>query len=231
MNRSPVNLRWLIILPLLAVTVAAQSAPTDQMVAPPVSYSSISQLNSMLTQLEQASQATQTDLSKMRIDRWKTDSGTKKQTQSNIESLQRNLQGALPEMVGQLKSSPENLTSTFKLYRNLDALYNVFGSVVEAAGAFGSKDEFQSLENDLSSLERSRRVFAERMETLAGAKEQELTRLRTQVQSAQSAASAAPPKKVIVDDNEPPKKTTKKKTVPKPPKTPTTTPDAQSQPH
>lgn len=231
MNRSPVNLRWLIILPLLAVTVAAQSAPNDQMVAPPVSYSSISQLNSMLTQLEQASQATQTDLSKMRIDRWKTDSGTKKQTQSNIESLQRNLQGALPEMVGQLKSSPENLTSTFKLYRNLDALYNVFGSVVEAAGAFGSKDEFQSLENDLSSLERSRRVFAERMETLAGAKEQELTRLRTQVQSAQSAASAAPPKKVIVDDNEPPKKTTKKKTVPKPPKTPTATPDAQSQPH
>ncbi len=74
----------------------------------------------------------------------------------------------LPEIIAELKASPESLTSTFKLYRNLDALYDVFESVAESAGAFGSKDEFQSLENDVSAFERLRRSVAERMETLAG---------------------------------------------------------------
>ena len=41
------------------------------------------------------------------------------------ESIQRNLQSALPEMISQLSNSPENLAASFKLYRNLDALYYV----------------------------------------------------------------------------------------------------------
>src|SRR5213079_1333420 len=116
----------------------------------------------------------------------------------------------LPEIITELRNSPENLEATFKLYRNLDALYDVFGSVVESAGAFGSKNEFQSLENDLNSLERVRRAFADRMDALASSKEGELARLRTALQNAQAAA-AQPPKKVVVDDTEPPKKTPKKK--------------------
>jgi len=98
--------------------------------------------------------------------------------------------------------------------------------VVESAGAFGSKDEFQSVQNDLSAIERSRRELAERMETLTTAKEAELTQLRTQVRDLQAAAAPPPvaPKKVVVDDTEPPKKVVKKKTVPKPPKpSPSTT--------
>jgi multidrug efflux pump subunit AcrA (membrane-fusion protein) len=182
----------------------------------PVSYSSVNQLNGMLSQLEQASQAAQLDLAKLRIDKWKVDSGSKRQTQSNVESVQRNLQAALPEMIAELKASPENLNATFKLYRNLDALYNVFGSVAESTGAFGSKDEFQSLENDLSSFEKARRSFADRMESLAGAKEAEVTRLRAALQSAQASAPAEPPKKIVVDDNPPAKKPAKKKAAPKP---------------
>jgi len=170
----------------------------------------------MLSQLEQASQATQLDLAKLRIDKWKVDSGSKRQTQDNVESVQRNLQAALPEMIAELKASPENLAATFKLYRNLDALYNVFGSVAESTGAFGSKDEFQSLENDLSSFEKARRSFADRMESLAGAKEAEVTRLRAALQSAQASAPAEPPKKIVVDDQAPPKKPVKKKAAAKP---------------
>jgi hypothetical protein len=155
------------------------------------------------------------DLAELRIDRWKIDSGSKRQTQGNVDSVQRNLQSALPEMIAELKASPESLTSTFKLYRNLDALYNVFGSVTESTGAFGSKDEFQSLENDLSAFEKARVAFAERMESLSGAKEAEVTRLRAALQNAQTVA--APPKKIVVDDDAPPKKPpAKKKPAPKP---------------
>jgi hypothetical protein len=96
-------------------------------------------MNALLAQLEEASQAAQLDLAKMRIEKWKTDSGSKRQAEGNAESIQRNLKTALPEIIAELKASPESLTFTFKLYRNLDALYDVFESVAESAGAFGSK--------------------------------------------------------------------------------------------
>ena len=217
--RSTFRRYW--VLPLLLAAAAAQVTPAaPSAAAPPVPYASVSQLNLVLSQLEQVSQSMQVNLAKLRIEKWKTDSNTKHGTQADVDSIERNLQMALPEIVGELRASPENIAATFKLYRNLDALYDVFGPVVESAGAFGSKDEFQSVQNDLSSLERSRRALAERMETLASTKEGELTQLRTQVRDLQAAAAPppAPPKKVVVDDTEPPKKPVKKKPVPKPPK-------------
>src|SRR5882672_1818309 len=217
------RLRCLSVLPL-CLAVCAQVISANQPVPQgPVSYSSVNQLNGMLSQLEQASQAAQLDLAKLRIEKWKIDSGSKHQTQGNVESVQRNLQSALPEMITELRASPENLAATFKLYRNLDALYNVFGSVAESTGAFGSKDEFQALENDLSAFEKARRAFADRMESLAGAKEAEVARLRVALQSAQASISAEPPKKVVVDDA-PPKKPAKKKSAAKPAPTPGTAP-------
>ena len=133
MRRNPFfRLRCLSVLPL-CLAVSAQVISANQPVPQgPVSYASVNQLNGMLSQLEQASQAAQLDLAKLRIDKWKVDSGSKLQAQGNVESVQRNLQAALPEMIAELKASPENLNATFKLYRNLDALYNVFGSVTES---------------------------------------------------------------------------------------------------
>ncbi len=201
-----------------------------QVVPPPVPYASVSELNGIIGQLEQASEATQVDLSKLRIEKWKTDSGTKKQTLGNVDSIKRNLQGALPEIVTQLRNSPEDLTASFKIYRNLDALYDVLGNVTESAGAFGSKDEFQSLSNDLSALERSRHSFAQRMESLTASKEAELNQLRSQVKILQAAAPPPPPKKIIVDDNEPKKPAPKKKAIPRPPAKQSTTPAQPAQP-
>jgi hypothetical protein len=164
----------------------------------------------------------------VRVERWKTDGATKKQGLGDVESIQRNLQTALPEMIGQLRNAPEDLTVTFKLYRNLDALYNVMSGVVESAGAFGPKDDFQTLSNDLNTFEVTRKQFAERMNTLSTTKEQEIIRLRADLKTAQAAIPVAPPKKTVVDDTEPPKKpAVKKKPIPKKPAT-TTTPAAST---
>src|SRR6476646_2289944 len=154
---------------LLCVGVCVAQVPD-----PPVSYSSISELNQLLAGLQQASQSIQDDLSHLRIEKWKTDSNTKKQSQSDVESVQRNLQSALPGMLNDLKNSPESAPLTFKVYRNLDALYDVMNSVVESAGSFGNKEEFQSLNKDLAALEESRRNFAGRMDKVANAKEIEI---------------------------------------------------------
>jgi hypothetical protein len=148
------------VLPFLVAMAMAQGTPSPAPAAsaaagsgPAVPYASLSQLNLLLSQLEQVAQATQVDLAKLRIEKWKIDSNTKRSTSADVDSLQRNLQMALPEIIAQLRASPENVGATFKLYRNLDALFDVLGPVVESAGAFGAKDEFQSVQNDLSAIE------------------------------------------------------------------------------
>jgi len=196
----------------------------------PVSYASVTQLNGMLAQLEETSKNTQADLVKLRLERWKTDSSYKKQTLGNVDSIQRNLQGALPQIISELRASPEDLPASFKLYRNLDALYDVLGSVAEGTGAFGTKDDLQALSNDLSGFEATRKQMAERIETLATSKEAEIVRLRTDLKALQAQAKPqpAPPKKIIVDDTEPAKKPApKKKPVAKPPATGSSTTPAK----
>jgi len=190
----------------------------------PVSYASVSQLNGLLGQLEETSKNTQADLVKLRIERWKTDNNSKKTALANVDSIQRNLQGALPEIIAGLRAAPEDLPATFKLYRNLDALYDVMGNVVELAGAFGSKDDVQSLANDLSAFEGTRKQMAERIETLSSAKEAEIVRLRADLKTAQAAIPVEPPKKIVVDDNEPVKKPPVKKKAATKPKTTTDKP-------
>jgi hypothetical protein len=206
----------------------ASAAPSPQGAA--VSYASVTQLNGLLAQLEATAKTTQADLMKLRIDRWKTDGGTKKQALGNVDSIQRNLQNALPAIIAQLRGAPEDMTATFKLYRNLDALYDVLGSVAESTGAFGSKDDLQALSTDLNDFEATRKQVAERLESLAASKEQEIVRLRTDLKTAQAAVPVEPPKKIVVDDNEPAKKpAVKKKPVAKKPATTTTPPPAPAQ--
>jgi hypothetical protein len=195
---------------------AATAAPSMQG-SQPVSYASVTQLNGLLAQLEASSKTTQADLVKLRIEHWKTSTASKKETLEKVDSIQRNLQGALPEVIAQLRAAPEDLPTTFKLYRNLDALCDVVGSVAEDTGAFGAKDELQSLTNDLSGFDGTRKQVAQRMESLSAAKEAEILRLRADLKTAQAAIPAAPPKKIVVDDNEPPKKpAVKKKPAAKP---------------
>ena len=216
---------------VLAIETLAQepTTPTASSSPAPVAYASVNELNGILDQVKMTAASMQTDLGNVRIEKWKTDPANKRQAQGNLDSIQRNLQAALPEIISQVSASPEDLTSSFKLYRNLDALYDVFGSVVESAGAFGSRDEFQSLSKDMEGLESARHAMGERMQKLTAAKEGELTRLRAQVK--QLSAVPPPPKKVIVDDTEPEQKPAPKKKTSKPmPTKKPTAPTSQSPP-
>ncbi len=197
----------------LLASKAARAQSTTGNSPPPVAYASAAEVNNILAQVRETSQNIDADLGKMRIEKWKADSGIKRDVQGNVESVRRNLQSALPEMITQLSNAPEDIAASFNLYRNLDALYDVVGQVVEAAGALGSKDEYQNLSNDMSSLQSVRRTLGERMQNLAAAKESELTRLRNQVRTLQAATPPEPPKKVIIDDTVPPKKPIKKKSA------------------
>ncbi len=207
----------------LASIVLAQTAAVPQSSGAPVSYASVTEVSGVLAQLNQASQTLTDDLGKLRVERWKADGDTKRQSLANLESLQRNLQNALPAMTSKLSAAPDSLTNTFQIYRNIGALYDVLSNLAESAGAFGSKDEFQMLANDSSSIEKVRRALGERMDKLASAKESELSDLHNQVKVLRAAAPPAPPTRVIIDDDKP-KKPVKKKTANKPTPKPATPP-------
>jgi len=216
--KSPliISLQALPVLAMVFVSSFSQMSAQQQSSAQtPVSYASVSQLNELLGSLEQTSQTSTADLGKLRVDRWKMDSGSKKQTQADVDSLLRNLQAALPHVVSELRAAPEDIAATFKLYHNLDALHDVLRSVAETAGAFASRDEYQPLANDANALDTVRRSLADRLQNLAAAKEAELGHLRAELKAAQ-AAPPPPPKKIVVDDNQPaPKRAVKKKAAPK----------------
>jgi hypothetical protein len=166
-----------------------------------------------LDRLQAAASQANSDLAYMHIQKWKADGTTKQQAQANAESIQRNLTSALPALIAGVRTAPQDLSAQFKLYRNLNALYDVFASLTESAGAFGAKSDYEALAQQLAVFDSVRRSLGDSLENLTSSTQTELNQLRTEVQSLQqrAAAAATPPKKVVVDDNEPVKKTTKKK--------------------
>ncbi len=207
---------------MLAVAAAQVSAPppnTAKQPAPgPVAniQAPLSEITTSLPQLSQAIENARVDLARLRIERWKTDSNTKRQAQANAESLQRNMTAALPAIMDQVRANPGSIAAAFKLYRNVNALYDVMSSLTESAGAFGPKEEYQALANDAGQLDNLRRSLADRVEAMAGARDAQIAQLEARARAA-AAAAATPPKKIVIDDTEsakkPAKKSAKKKTT------------------
>lgn len=204
----------------LALPVAAQvGAPASGSTASARSSASSTapvagpgNVSPLLAQVQATARTTTADVSLLSIRRWKVANDTKHDAETKAESIQRNLTVALPAIVSQVQTSPNDFAANFKLYRNLDVLYDVLASLAESAGAFGSRNEFEPLAADLNRIDQARRALGDRLEALASTKDAEIARLQGQVKTARTAASAQP-KKVIVDDDDkkPAKKTAKKK--------------------
>src|SRR5512146_2677304 len=221
---------FILLLALLSLPAAAQARGQNVTPPTPVPYATANQVNALMSQLESTATASASDLSRLRINKWKAPGSAKQQSESNRQSILRNLETALPGMISAVRANPDDIAASFTLYRNLDALYDVFSSVAESAGAFGPRDDYQPLANDLNSIEQIRRDLADRISTLASSKETELARLRNEVRAAQAAAQAAPPKKVIIDDNAPVKKPVRKKRAVHHPVNKTTNGEAEKKP-
>ncbi len=204
------------------------NAPS-QAAQPPIGSYSTTPVTSELDRLQAASAAIDSAISRLKIEKWKADANSKRQAQSNAESIQRNLKSALPGMMTGVRSAPQDLGASFKLYRNVNALYDVMSSLTESTGAFGPKSDYDALAQQLDSLDGVRRSLGDSLEQLAATTQSQLDQLRTQVKTLQAAATVAPPpKKTVVDDSEPAKKSTtvhkKKASKPTSSGTPNSTP-------
>ena len=172
------------------------SAPA-QVPATSAASPNLGQLAQTLNGVDQFSQRAGVDLARLRIEKWKTGSEHKQQAQADADSLIKNLSAALPEMTAAVRANPGALGPGLKLYRDLNALYDVLGGVAESAGAFGPREDYDALAADQQSLDAARRSLGDFLENLAAYKDAEVLRLRTETAAANPANA---PKKVIVDD-------------------------------
>lgn len=189
------------------------AAPAYAASAPAAGNFPTAPIFSDLDRLQASAAQANIDLGHLRIEKWKADAGSKQQAQANADAVQRNLTSALPSLIDNVRNAPQNVDAEFKLYRNLNALYDVFASLTESAGAFGPRNDYDVLAQQLGMMDSVRRSLGDELEGLTAATQSELNQLRTQVRNLQQqqTAAAAPPKKVVVDDTEPPKKTAHKK--------------------
>lgn len=207
----------------IPVSSSPSARPLATTAAPVATPDTVSPL---LAQIQAAGRITTADVSLLSIRRWKATGDAKNDAATKAESIQRNLTVALPTIVAQVQNAPNDFAANFKLYRNLDVLYDVLASLAESAGAFGPKGEFEALAADLDRIDKVRHALGERLEALASSKDAEIARLQTQLKTPKTATASAQSKKVIVDDDDkkPAKKTVAKK---KPPATATVTPASQ----
>jgi hypothetical protein len=207
---------------LLVVTTAVAQQPVAQPLGnvPQGGGVAMAQSPLLLSQVEQAAITANQDIARVRIGKWKADGDTKRQAEARAQSIQRNIANALPILLAQARQNPDSIAATFKLYRNVKALYDEFATLSEYAGAFGAKDDYRLLGSDAQNLDTLSRTLADRMEALATNADTQITQLRAQAAQAHSQTTTAP-KKIIVDDNAPVKKSTKKKSA----KPKTTTPE------
>ncbi len=207
--------------------MAQKQAPASpQMQAAPQAVD----LNPTLLQIQQATSSASVNIGKLRIEKWKTDSQQRQQMQQVADSLQKNIANAVPGLISDVQSSRGGVLASFKLYHNLNVLYEFLSSMAEAAGAFGKREEYQPLESDAGALDSARQNLSLYIEQAAGKMEaaNRASAGSNAVQARQAPGTVVPGKKVVViDDTDVPTpkraKPTKKKTS-----TPTAQPPAQA---
>ena len=171
-------------------------------------------MRELLIQVQANAQKSDQDLARLRIDKWKADSASKQQADASAKSIRRNLTNAVPDLLQRIQASPGSLNANFRLYRNMNALYDTFSALAESAGAFASSDQFQPLSADVYQLDQLRRQIAERVDMLAGANDAELARLRARLGNTTTGTKSGSTKVVVDDDRPAPKK--KPKPAPQP---------------
>ena len=199
-------------------------------------------LDLIIAQVQRAALATNGDLGRLRIEKWKTDSDQKEQLQKMAESIQRNVTYAIPGLINDVQTSRGSMSATFKLYHNITIVFEYLTSLTDAAGVLGKKVEYEPLANDAAALDTARQNLSTYIEQTASQIE---SRRRAPVApnagaggaTASASPSPSPPKgirtvigrdgvkHIVIEDDETgqPAKPTKKKTS-KPTPTPSPSP-------
>lgn len=171
-------------------------------------------LNAIVLQVQQATSSASVNIGKLRIEKWKTDSGQKQQLQQIADSLQKNIANAMPGLMNDVSGSKGSALASFKLYHNLNVLYEFLSGLADAAGSLGKREEYEPLAADAAAIDTARQNLSTYIEQTVG-KLESANRTPTGTTAAQShqQGTVVPGRKVVViDETDPPP--TKKRAKP-----------------
>jgi hypothetical protein len=182
-------------------------------------------LDSVLAKIEQTAKTTDADLVQLHIDKWRVDGDNKVQLQQISSSLHKNLTLAVPDLIRDVQTGKGSVSATFKLYHNLNVVYEYLNSLADAAASLGKRDEYEPLNRDAAALDSVRRELSAYIEQAALALE---AKARPTPSPTPAPVAADTPKKIVIDDVPAKKPATSKKkktsTTPTPTPQPTPTP-------
>lgn len=130
----------------------------------------------------------------VRLEKWRR--GTvRDEAETNINAIQRDMQGTLPALMKDADSAPGTLSKVFPLARNVDALYDVLLHVEEGARVAGTGGEVGQLQQAMADLEKARIALGQQILQTATVQEKQIVQLRTTVQRQELSlrAAATPP--------------------------------------
>jgi hypothetical protein len=190
---------------LLSATSRAQQPPTPQTSA--LLEPTLSELRSTMAGLHVA--------------KWKAPGPVKDEALGNAGSIDRDLQNTLPALLQQADASPQSVTNSFAVYRNLDALYEVLLRVSGTAELAAPDEEAANLAHSLLTLDAARRSLADSILSASRAQEAALLQAR---QAPPPAAAPPPPASTTVVNDGPTTTPAHRKPKVKPKAVPQTTP-------
>ena len=117
-------------------------------------------------------------------------------------ALRRNLQFAVPDLIRDAQASGGNISTTFKLYKDLTVVCESLDSLLPPSAHEG-KTELTALSNDLSDMNRLREELSSYIQQTAASIESKNPQLVS--------SSGRSPKRVVVDDNIPEKPSPRKR--------------------
>jgi hypothetical protein len=164
-------------------------------------------------------------ISEIRVDRWKASGAIRTEAQSNVGSIQRDLESTLPPLLGAADAAPESTAKVLPVYRNVDALYDVMLRLVAAGRLAAPSDQMSALDQALARLSDGRRSLGEQLQADADGQDRRVSRL-------EAALKAVPPPTPPVAPVVCPPTSTKKKARPvAKSKAPASTSQDSSTPH
>lgn len=194
-----------------SLAVCQNAAPAAQPQPQPVAPG----LEAILTRIQQAAEATNSDLSGLQIEKWKTNWTEKAELLKIADSLRRNATQAVPGLITDVRSSHGSVSTTFKLYHNLNVLYEYLSSLADSATALGRSEESSPLVREAGTLDSARQDLSTFIEHAAVSLED---KARVAATPPPAPPAELTPKKIVVDDAAAKKSATqrKKKTSPPP---------------
>lgn len=171
-------------------SIAQQPAPAPSPASAPSQSSPASGVQKPSAILQPSLDGVKSAIGSLNLDKWKK-GNVRSEAADNITSIMGDIQNRLPGLLTEADGAPALISKTLPVSRNVDALYDVYLRVVDAARISAPGDQVQALQQAQSGLEHSRGALDAQVQTLAADQETQVSGLQVTLRQREQALTAA----------------------------------------